>query len=321
MTVKFSLAHLTVLGTTPLDLIQIAADAGYDYASIRMTAVARRRARHAARGRSGRWSAVCRSVSPTPASQVLDVELARLGPDDEPEQVPSECSKPPPRSGPGTSSDNCNDPDRHRATERFGRLCDLALDFGLTVDLEFPSWSETGDLLGAVAVVRAVDRSNAGILIDALHFFRSNSSIDELAALPPEWFRFVQLCDAPADAAADRRGRDPHRAFSAFAAGVWPPAAPRTARTPPGRALLAGGPQRRLAARTGNDRIRPPGLGDRSRRRRRPRAPSDEPLTVVPPTRLSLLSHRRRLIRYSTPTRRNHDVPSNRFANTRLDSD
>jgi hypothetical protein len=34
-----------------------------------------------------------------------------------------------------------------------------------------------------------------------LHFFRSNSSIEELAASPPEWFRFVQLCDAPADAA------------------------------------------------------------------------------------------------------------------------
>ena len=40
MTVKFSLAHLTVLGSTPIELIEIAADAGYDYASIRMTAVA-----------------------------------------------------------------------------------------------------------------------------------------------------------------------------------------------------------------------------------------------------------------------------------------
>ena len=35
MTVKYSLAHLTVLGTSPLDLIEIAADAGYDYVSIR----------------------------------------------------------------------------------------------------------------------------------------------------------------------------------------------------------------------------------------------------------------------------------------------
>jgi sugar phosphate isomerase/epimerase len=90
--------------------------------------------------------------------------------------------------------------------ERFGRLCDLAFEYGLTVDLEFPSWSETGDLSAAATVVRAVNRSNAGILIDTLHFFRSNSSIDELAALPPEWFRFVQLCDGPADAAPTVEG-------------------------------------------------------------------------------------------------------------------
>ena len=55
-------------------------------------------------------------------------------------------------------------------------------------------------LSGRRAVLRAVNRSNAGILVDALHFFRSSSSIEELAALPPEWFRFVQVCDAPAEA-------------------------------------------------------------------------------------------------------------------------
>ena len=76
----------------------------------------------------------------------------------------------------------------------------------MTVDLEFPSWSEIGDLQAAATVVMAVDRSNAGILVDTLHFFRSNSSIDQLAALPPEWFRFVQLCDAPAEAAPTVEG-------------------------------------------------------------------------------------------------------------------
>jgi sugar phosphate isomerase/epimerase len=131
--------------------------------------------------------------------QVLDVELARLGPDDEPEQYVGVLEAAA-AVGARHVLAQLNDPDRDRAIERFGRLCDLALDFGLTVDLEFPSWSETGDLSAAAAVVRAVDRPNAGILIDTLHFFRSNSSIDQLAALPPEWFRFVQLCDAPADA-------------------------------------------------------------------------------------------------------------------------
>ena len=59
------------------------------------------------------------------------------------------------------------------------------------------SWDETGDLLGAAEVVGAVDRPNAGILVDVLHFFRSGSVPSQLDALPPRWFRFVQVCDAP----------------------------------------------------------------------------------------------------------------------------
>ena len=204
MTVKFSLAHLTVLGTTPLDLIQIAADAGYDYASIRMTSVAEGEYVTPVAGDPDMVRRVSKRLADT-GLQVLDVELARLGPDDEPENYVGVLEAAA-AIGARHLLGQLNDPDRARATERFGRLCDLALDFGLTVDLEFPSWSETGDLSAAAAVVRAVERSNAGILIDALHFFRSNSSIDELAALPPEWFRFVQLCDAPADADATKEG-------------------------------------------------------------------------------------------------------------------
>jgi sugar phosphate isomerase/epimerase len=79
---------------------------------------------------------------------------------------------------------------------RFARLCDLARPLGIFVSLEFPHWTETGNLAEAVRVVRSVDRSNAGILVDMLHFGRSNSSVAELARLPREWFRFVHVCDA-----------------------------------------------------------------------------------------------------------------------------
>jgi sugar phosphate isomerase/epimerase len=199
MTVKFSLAHLTVLGTTPLDLIQIASDAGYDYASIRMTPVAPGEHVTPLAGDPDMVRRISKRLADT-GLQVLDVELARLGPDDEPDKYRDVCEAAA-SIGARHVLGQLNDPETERAVERFGRLCDLAFEFGLTVDLEFPSWSETGDLSAAAAAVRAVNRSNAGVLIDTLHFFRSNSSIDELAALPPEWFRFVQLCDAPADAA------------------------------------------------------------------------------------------------------------------------
>ncbi len=45
-------------------------------------------------------------------------------------------------------------------------------------------------------MVRAVDRANAGILVDMLHMARSGLSLDELSRLPRDWFRFVHVCDA-----------------------------------------------------------------------------------------------------------------------------
>ena len=197
MTVKYSLAHLTVLGTTPIELIEIAADAGYDYASVRMTAVAPGEQIASMAGDRAMTRRVSKRLADT-GIEVLDVELARLGPDDEPEQYR------PMLEAAGTIGarhviGQLPDPDRIRAGERFARLCDLAHDVGLTVELEFPSWDETRDLLGAAAVVRAADRPNAGILIDTLHFARSGSTLAQLSSLPAAWFRFVQVCDAPSD--------------------------------------------------------------------------------------------------------------------------
>jgi sugar phosphate isomerase/epimerase len=193
---EFSLAHLTVLGTTPLELIDIAAAAGYDYASIRATPVAPGERVTPLAGDTSMVRQVVHRLADT-GVRVLDVELARIGPDEEPDRYVTVLEAAA-EVGAQHVISQLPDPDRGRATDRFGRLCDLALGYGLTVDLEFPSWSDTGDLAAAAAVVRGVGRANAGILIDALHFFRSHSSLDELAVLPATWFHFVQLCDAPA---------------------------------------------------------------------------------------------------------------------------
>jgi sugar phosphate isomerase/epimerase len=198
MAPTFSLAHLTVLGTTPLELIEIAADAGYDYASIRTTAVAPGERITPIAGDPDMVRRVTRRLADT-GLRVLDVELARLRPEDEPDQYVGvfEAAA---AVGARHVIGQLPDPDRARAIDRFGRLCDLALDFGLTVDLEFPSWTETGDLATAAAIVEAAGRANAGVLIDALHLFRSGASPDDLPSLPRDWLRFVQLCDAPAAA-------------------------------------------------------------------------------------------------------------------------
>ena len=90
------------------------------------------------------------------------------------------------------------DPNRERAHERFATLCDYAKPLGITISLEFPWWTETGNLETATTVLNTVKRDNAGMLIDMLHFFRSNSSQDALKSLPREWFQFAHVCDGPA---------------------------------------------------------------------------------------------------------------------------
>jgi sugar phosphate isomerase/epimerase len=127
---------------------------------------------------------------------VLDVELARIGPNDNVGhferflQAGAEL-------GARHVITQLPDPDRARKIDRFAQLCDMARPLGLTIDLEFPSWTETPDLREATRVLRGANQPNAGILVDLLHFARSGSSVADLRQLPAEWFHFVHVCDAP----------------------------------------------------------------------------------------------------------------------------
>lgn len=195
MTYEFSLAHLTVLQCTPPEMVAIAAKAGYHYVSLRMTAVTANEKTYPLIENRAMMKETKTRMADTGVG-VLDIELARMDPKTEPENYLAllEAGA---ELGARAVIAQLPDRDRERATERFGRLCDLAHPFGLTVDLEFPSWTETPDLKAAAAVIETVDRSNAGMLVDTLHFDRSRSSLKDLRNLPREWFHFIHLCDAP----------------------------------------------------------------------------------------------------------------------------
>jgi sugar phosphate isomerase/epimerase len=85
-----------------------------------------------------------------------------------------------------------------RGAARLMELCDLALRYGLRIEIEFVPWMTVGSLTDAAALVRTLGAKNLGIVVDALHFARSHSRVDDLAALPPDWFHLLQICDAPA---------------------------------------------------------------------------------------------------------------------------
>ena len=186
---EYSLAHLTVLSLTPPEMVDVASRTGYRYVGLRLNRITPTEPLYPLITDRSLMKETKARLADTGVG-VWDIECARMGPDTEPESYLSflEAGA---ELGALHVLAQLPDPDFERATDRFGRLCDLAKPLGLGVDLEFVSWTAIPDLTRAVDVLHAVDRPNAGILVDTLHFDRSKSSIAELQELPREW---LPLC-------------------------------------------------------------------------------------------------------------------------------
>ncbi|MEV6967100.1 TIM barrel protein [Hamadaea sp. NPDC051192] len=192
----YSLAHLTALSLSPPELVDAAAEAGYRYVGLRLTKVTPQEPHYPL----ATDPALMRTTKVRLAAtgiEVLDIELARIGPNEHPRDL-MRFLEAGAELGARHVITQLPDPDRSRKIDRYAELCQLAQPLGLTIDLEFPSWTETPDLTEATRVLRAAAQPNAGMLVDLLHFARSGSSIADLRELPPEWFHFAHVCDAPA---------------------------------------------------------------------------------------------------------------------------
>lgn len=193
---RYSLAHLTAMALPPVDLIEVASITGYDYVGLRLSRVTPQEPLYPLITDRVAMKATMDKLAAT-GIKVWDIELARMDPSlDARHFFPMLDAT----AELGAHHVICQlpDPDRARATERLATLCDYAEPLGIAVNLEFPWWTETGNLEIASAALNAVKRSNAGLLIDMLHFFRSHSSKEALRKLPREWFHFAHVCDGPA---------------------------------------------------------------------------------------------------------------------------
>jgi sugar phosphate isomerase/epimerase len=201
---EYSLSHLTALSLDPIQLIDVAASAGYEYVGLRLNRVTPEEPLYRLIEDRALMKATKARLAET-GVRVLDVELARMSP-----ELDAKYFLPLLEAGAELGAKHVitqlPDPDRARATERFATICDLAAPLGLTIDLEFPTWTETPNVTEDAKVLRAVNKPNAGMLIDTLHVARSESSLDDLRQMPREWFHYAQVCDAPAEAPATKEG-------------------------------------------------------------------------------------------------------------------
>ncbi len=199
---QYSLAHLTVLGCPPPELTYIAARAGYDYVSLRIIQLGLPGENNYALAEQPEMLRQTKRALQSTGLKVHDIELARIHDDMYPTrylpamEVAAELGARAVLSSIWTSN-------RDYAIEKFGELCDLAKPYGLTVDLEYVPIAGVKTLAEAVQVLRAVNRANAGLMIDTHHFHRAHDKVEDLDGLPTEWFHFAHLCDAPAETPAD----------------------------------------------------------------------------------------------------------------------
>jgi sugar phosphate isomerase/epimerase len=204
---QFSLAHLTMLGCTPPELTYIAARTGYDFVSLRLIPMG-------VPGEAACLPLEKQMIRQTKAAlaetgiKLLDIELVRILADEDPKTyVPAmEAAAELGARHIISSAWSTDRLDRDVIVERYAEICDLARPFGLTVDLEFPTFSRLTNLQEAVDVVRAANRDNGGILIDTLYIHFSGVRLDELAALPPDWFHFLHISDTVEQIPANREG-------------------------------------------------------------------------------------------------------------------
>jgi sugar phosphate isomerase/epimerase len=68
---------------------------------------------------------------------------------------------------------------------------------GMQLTLEFAPPHSINTFETALAAIRAIGKSNARLTIDAMHFFRTGGSIDQLAQADGSCIGHVQLCDVP----------------------------------------------------------------------------------------------------------------------------
>lgn len=202
MALEFSLAHLTVLGCPPPEMVYVAARAGYDYISPRLIYMGLPGEPNYALADNPEMLRQTKRALADTGVKVHDIELARIYDDMYPTkylpamEVAAELGAKAVLSSIWTTN-------REYAIDKFGQICDLAKPLGLTVDLEFVPIAGVRTLAASVDVLRTANRTNAGLMIDVHHFHRARDKAADLDALPREWFHFAHLCDASAEIPED----------------------------------------------------------------------------------------------------------------------
>lgn len=195
MTTAFSLAHLTVLTLPPPEMLRVAARTGYRTVGLRLLAATNSSPSYPLMHDPALLRDTKAAMAETGIG-VLDIELVRIEPD-----TGVAALEPFLAAGAELGARHLitapYDPDLSRLADRLGAIADLSARYALRPVLEFFPWTAVPDLETAIHVVETAGRPDIGILVDALHFNRSGSTVAQLQRVPASHLPFMHVCDAP----------------------------------------------------------------------------------------------------------------------------
>lgn len=199
-----SLAALTVLDVNPANQVLCAAQAGYSHVGIRLVPATPTETQYDMIGDTPMIRQVEANLKAT-GVKVLDVEILRLKPD-----TRAINWKPFFETGARLGASLVlvagNDPDLHRLTDNYAQLCEIAAPYGLSLCIEPMPWCDISTVSQAGGLMKSLNRENAGVLIDPIHFFRAKNSFADIDALPKGSLKYCQMCDLTAETPSDMAG-------------------------------------------------------------------------------------------------------------------
>jgi sugar phosphate isomerase/epimerase len=198
MAYEFSLAQLTVLHCPPPDMVKLAAECGYEYASLRPQYMGLPGEPNYELSKNPQMLRDTKRSMADTGVKIHDVELFRILPDKDMRDYEPALAAGAELGAKNALSSIWTD-DIPYAKEQFGILAEIAGKYDMTVNLEFVTWAGVWNLQGVIDVLKSQTARNVAALIDTLHFSRSRVSLSELDELPDEWVRFIHICDGPAE--------------------------------------------------------------------------------------------------------------------------
>ena len=196
-TLPISLAFLTLFELPPHEAIKIAAEVGYDMIGLRLLP-ARLEEKSYPLLEDKNYLKTVTALLKSLSIKVSDIELIRIKSDFKTSNFKKifECGAELQAQYVTVVIDDDNEA---RATENLFQLCQLGKQHQININLEFMPWTKVPDLNTSLRIINHINLPNAHILIDALHFDRSHSSLKDLAKVPSHFIKCLQVCDAKKD--------------------------------------------------------------------------------------------------------------------------